>query len=88
MTGAHLDGPLYQDYVQILSLNGTATIEFFLKEHPQDSLKVFLQPRSLLIFTREAYTKYYHVIHSRKEDFIDDTYINLAIASKNHLMTY
>lgn len=82
--GAHLDGPLYQDYVQILSLHGTATIEFFLKEHPQDSLKIFLQPRSLLIFTREAYTKYYHVIHSRREDIIDDTYINLPIASKKH----
>ncbi|EFA77212.1 hypothetical protein PPL_12421 [Heterostelium album PN500] len=65
----HKDGPLFYPCVTILSLGSTCLIDFYksIGEDPVESL--LLKPRSLLIFTDEAYKNYYHGI---KECFTDN----------------
>lgn len=74
----HTDGPLYHPYVCILSMGSHATFEFFkdyaaFKE--ENSLgRLIVEPRSLLIFTDDAYEKYLHSIQDKDIDFIEVSY--------------
>lgn len=75
----HTDGPLYHPYVVILSLGSHACFEFF-KDYTNYkaenyAAKLLVEPRSLLIFEKEAYTKYLHAIHDSAFDPIDVTFI-------------
>ena len=74
----HTDGPLYHPYVVILSLGSHACFEFF-KDYAnykaeQNVAKLLVEPRSLLIFEKEAYTKFLHSIHDSVLDSIEVTY--------------
>jgi len=74
----HTDGPLYYPYVVILSLGSTACFEFYqdysaYKEEISLS-KILVEPRSLLIFEEDAYTKFLHSISDREVDFIELQY--------------
>jgi len=72
----HKDGPLYFPKVAILSICGPAMIDFrtALKESPL--MSVYLQPRSLLIFTDEAYTTHFHGIEETESDTIAEHVVN------------
>jgi alkylated DNA repair protein alkB homolog 6 len=75
----HTDGPRYYDRVVILSLESSTVMSFHprlssdeigLTAHtPAAAMSVFLQPRSLLYFSGEAYHNYLHGIEAR---FFDD----------------
>jgi alkylated DNA repair protein alkB family protein 6 len=79
----HNDGSMYDSLVVILSLEGPAVLEFKHMQHRQaDSLNsladdslpsaqsVLLQPRSLLVFSKNAYTDYTHGIAGAPVDVI------------------
>ncbi|GAM20399.1 hypothetical protein SAMD00019534_035740 [Acytostelium subglobosum LB1] len=72
----HKDGPLFYNCVTILSLGSTCLIDFYkqLNEDPVQSL--LLQPRSLLIFTGEAYKTYFHGIKESFTDVITEKVVN------------
>ena len=72
----HTDGPLYRDYVVILSLGSSAmmsfranlkTSEIGLKAQ-HDIAKVFLLPRSALLFLGETYSDFLHGIEAITHD--------------------
>jgi alkylated DNA repair protein alkB family protein 6 len=77
----HKDGELYYPCALVLSLESPALIEF-CKQKPERSVNVksecsvLLESRSLLIFTDEAYTSYYHGIQDRDQDEITENCIN------------
>jgi alkylated DNA repair protein alkB homolog 6 len=73
----HKDGPLYFEFAAILSLKSKAILEF-KKDRNQKTpdASVLLNERSLLIFTEEAYTEYFHGIKSNMEETIDETCLN------------
>jgi isopenicillin N synthase-like dioxygenase/alkylated DNA repair dioxygenase AlkB len=75
---AHKDGPLYAPQVAILSLHSHTVMDFFARL--ADSLpgaqyvpafSVFLPPRSLLLFSEQLYSNYFHAIAERDEDELD-----------------
>ncbi|KAM9969770.1 hypothetical protein ACTFIR_001607 [Dictyostelium discoideum] len=72
----HKDGPLFFPMVCILSLNSTCLMDFYnnLKEEPFE--KIFLRPRSLLIFTEDAYKNYFHGIKESYSDLITEDVMN------------
>lgn len=84
----HKDGPLYHPRVAILSLNSTASLEFW-KTLPSSTnpsppiASVLCEPRSLLIFENEAYTSMYHGILERSHDRVTQAdnvgYLNESI---------
>ncbi|CAD8143818.1 unnamed protein product [Paramecium octaurelia] len=63
----HFDGPLYHNFVNIFSINSTCIFKF--KKEDQ-SLKLFVEPGSLLIFTKQAYTEWLHGINYHHDDTI------------------
>jgi len=74
----HTDGPLYHPYVVILSLGSHAAFEFFkdyaaFKEECPLA-KVLVEPRSLLIFKDDAYSKYLHAILEKGTDYVEMSY--------------
>jgi hypothetical protein len=79
----HNDGPLFEPLVGIISLAGAATIHFWGDENAMDTggegagpqCSVLLMPRSLLIFSRDAYTSY---THSVEPDSFDSFLPSLA----------
>ncbi|KAN0039136.1 hypothetical protein ACTA71_001330 [Dictyostelium dimigraforme] len=75
----HKDGPLFFPMVCILSLNSTCLMDFYknLKEEPFQ--KIFLRPRSLLIFTEDAYKNYFHGIKESYSDIITEDVINKSL---------
>uniref|UniRef100_A0A6B2LER7 Fe2OG dioxygenase domain-containing protein n=1 Tax=Arcella intermedia TaxID=1963864 RepID=A0A6B2LER7_9EUKA len=83
--GAHKDGPLYEDIVFVLNLGGPAAIKFFENEKDKDSRSwsVFLEERSLLIFSGDAYNNFYHEIEDTQEDVIDSTFLNIPLTRVN-----
>lgn len=58
----HKDGPLYVPRVAILSLGGNCQLEFRKQISEQPSFSLYLRRRSLLIFTEQLYTEYFHGI--------------------------
>jgi alkylated DNA repair protein alkB family protein 6 len=72
----HKDGPLYYPRVAIITLNGSARIDFQeqVNSTPQNSL--LLLPCSLLVFEHDAYTRYFHSIPFQLMDNVDETVVN------------
>ena len=77
---AHKDGPAYQPLVAILSLASHTVMHFYPQpphsavysgeERGQPVLSLLLERRSLLVFTDELYSHYYHCIHEQSEDVV------------------
>ena len=81
---AHQDGPLYDSRVCILSLGSHAVMNFY--ERLADSLPgdqhrpafaVYLPARSLFLFSKDLYTRYFHAIEERAEDALDGSVLNV-----------
>lgn len=80
----HTDGPKYLDRVVILSLCSGTVMSFRprlssdeIGTLPGDlsdnrGMSIFLQPRSLLYFTNDAYNQFLHGIEARSYDQIDE----------------
>mmetsp|Transcript_28745 Transcript_28745/g.80933 ORF Transcript_28745/g.80933 Transcript_28745/m.80933 type:complete len:236 (-) Transcript_28745:383-1090(-) len=86
----HEDGPLYHPGVCILSLGAPAVVHFFEKpghstgEGGEDNRgarqargSVACMPRSLLVFSGEAYTNCLHGINEAHEEVVDKHTMNL-----------
>lgn len=74
---AHKDGPVYFPRVIILSLGGSTCMTFSDSlRHPTLLSSLFIQPRSLLIFTKDAYDKFFHEIPVQTHDLIQSHCIN------------
>jgi len=80
---AHKDGPLYEDLVAILNLEGTAVMDFFQEKECSTKQSIFLERRSLLLFMGNTYHNYYHAIEEKKFDNIDDNIINCNLSGIN-----
>eukprot|EP01080_Neovahlkampfia_damariscottae_P010896 gene10896-3600_t len=79
----HKDGTLYFEFAAILSLKSKAIIHFKKdKKQEKSDASVILNERSLMIFTKDAYTEYFHGINSSKEDLIDENCLNHEIVNK------
>lgn len=69
----HTDGPAYYPFAAILSLGSAVVFEFW-RDHAHSvsglppALSLLLPPRSLLLFSHEAYSKHLHGIAARNED--------------------
>jgi alkylated DNA repair dioxygenase AlkB len=62
---AHKDGPLYLNWAVILSLGSGADFEFLLHPGADPEQTLYLERRSVLIFSDELYTNWLHrVTHS------------------------
>eukprot|EP00873_Tetraselmis_striata_P024315 jgi/Tetstr1/444579/TSEL_032430.t1 len=79
----HEDGPLYQADVCILSLGAPAVLRFQRKPadgdssgEPVEQASVACLPRSLLIFSDDAYTDCLHGIDAAEVEQLDDTLMN------------
>jgi alkylated DNA repair protein alkB family protein 6 len=72
----HKDGPLYYPRVAIITLNGSARIDFQEQVNTRPLNSLLLLPCSLLVFEEEAYTKYFHCIPSQSVDIVDETVVN------------
>lgn len=71
----HKDGPLYFERVAILSLGGTAALDFWPELQAVNSktppvISVLTQPQSLLVFDQNAYTDVFHGIAEREHDTV------------------
>lgn len=75
---SHEDGPLYDSLVAIVSLNGTALIEFQGKGQGQD-FSVFLPPRSLLVFSDIFYSSFHHSISPSTSFLITSSCLNAEL---------
>lgn len=90
----HFDTDLYQPYVAVLNLQRPAMFHFFdptttttpnQDESYLESLSLghlYLEPRSLLIFAGNSFSKVKHGIISATADKIDDKTLNLRYLSK------
>lgn len=73
----HTDGPAYERWAAILSLNSAAVFDFW-RDHSHAAsgapaaLSLLVPPRSLLIFTGEAYSSHLHGIADRRIDDLED----------------
>lgn len=72
----HTDGPAYTPIAAILSV-GSATVFDFWRDHAHSrgdspaTLSLLVKPRSLLIFTDDAYSSHLHGITDRSIDELD-----------------
>ncbi|MEW5302657.1 MAG: hypothetical protein WDW38_011615 [Sanguina aurantia] len=77
---AHEDGPAYFPAVCILSLGASSIIRFYKKQAEgvcsQPTTSVLLRPRSLLVFSEEAYTGFLHGIDQVEAETVDATVAN------------
>jgi len=76
---AHKDGPLYNGFVSILNLGGSAFMDFFIPETPT-IYQVILKPRSLIIFEEDAYYEFFHRIQDKQFDIVNENVINCELA--------
>lgn len=85
---AHKDGPIYFPRVIILSLGGSTCMTFRdrLRE-PTHQSSLILLPRSLLIFTKDAYDKYFHEIPVQAIDKVGPDCVNLDSSEQGHSFT-
>lgn len=73
----HKDGPVYFPRVIILSLGGSTCMTFRDRlRDPTHLSSLLLRPRSLLVFTKDAYTNYFHEIPVQTQDEIENHCIN------------
>mmetsp|Transcript_4888 Transcript_4888/g.9713 ORF Transcript_4888/g.9713 Transcript_4888/m.9713 type:complete len:388 (-) Transcript_4888:293-1456(-) len=82
---AHQDGPLYQPVVAIVSLNSPVGFHFYRSladaRDEKASVEMQLYPRSLLVFSWEAYNKYFHGIPASTQDKISSQCANIRFIS-------
>ena len=81
---AHQDGPLYDSRVCILSLGSHAVMNFYERlgdslpgDQHRPAFSVYLPARSLFLFSKELYTRYFHAIEEREEDALDGSVLNV-----------
>eukprot|EP01024_Parvocaulis_polyphysoides_P027012 TRINITY_DN24569_c0_g1_i1.p2 TRINITY_DN24569_c0_g1~~TRINITY_DN24569_c0_g1_i1.p2 ORF type:complete len:226 (-),score=32.80 TRINITY_DN24569_c0_g1_i1:275-952(-) len=79
----HEDGPLYHPLVCIISMGSSCIIRFYNKNNNENNYNsqipvqsVFLQPRSLLVFSERAYEECLHGILEVETERIDDSVAN------------
>ncbi|KAF6266172.1 hypothetical protein COO60DRAFT_646603 [Scenedesmus sp. NREL 46B-D3] len=78
----HEDGPLYHPVVSILSLGSPAVLRFWRKQEEGGTgnapavASVLAMPRSLLVFTDEAYHSCLHGIEEVTEERLDASVVN------------
>ena len=84
-----VDGPIYHKRVAILSLRGSVRLNFYRtlsdsadRENDRCALSLLVEPRSLLVFTDELYTDYWHGITEVESDLITDKVVNRDACSK------
>lgn len=85
----HTDGPSYWSQVIILSLESATMMTFREKVvssqvgvgGSEKEVKLYLEPRSLLVFDAEAYRDHMHGIYEQTEDFLTQDVANLQSAS-------
>jgi len=82
---AHTDGPVYEPKVACLSLGSSAVLKFTERlttnelgqgQKPKTLCRVLLRPRSLVIFSGNAYNKALHEIEEGFEDVLDSNLAN------------
>lgn len=84
----HTDGPAYDARAAILAL-GSATVFDFWRDHAHaagnegsSALSLLLPPRSLLLFTDQAYGAHLHGIAARRYDELDEDVVNWNVDSR------
>lgn len=77
---AHLDGPLFHPIISTISCGSHAVLRF----HENDALddrkivcQLLIEPRSLVIFKDDMYTKYLHSIDEVTSDLVTSRLLNL-----------
>ncbi|KAH9957814.1 hypothetical protein BC827DRAFT_1137379 [Russula dissimulans] len=68
----HQDGPAYHPVVATLSLGSHTVMHYYDVPARTPTLTLFLEPRSLVITTREQYTERAHGIDALAEDRVGD----------------
>jgi len=82
----HKDGPLYESYAVVISLQGDAVMEFASRSGDagarayRTESSLLLQRRSLLLFAKLAYETLYHGIRKAKADTIEHHILNADAA--------
>mmetsp|Transcript_82884 Transcript_82884/g.182206 ORF Transcript_82884/g.182206 Transcript_82884/m.182206 type:complete len:378 (+) Transcript_82884:102-1235(+) len=72
----HTDGPSYNPWAAIVSLDGAAVFDFW-RDHAHaasgraPALSLLVPPRSLLVFSGQAYAGHLHGISDRRTDEVD-----------------
>lgn len=77
--GPHKDGPLYHNVAAVLSLGGSAVIDFFHEKNEENRESLFLEGRSLLVFIGDAYDSVFHEIKDTTQDKIHKNIVNLHL---------
>jgi hypothetical protein len=84
----HNDGPLFEPLVGIISMSGSATLHFWRDQNTMDtdclgdaptSCSVLVMPRSLLVFSRDAYTCYTHSVEPDLHDSLTPSLANYRL---------
>ncbi|CAD8058627.1 unnamed protein product [Paramecium sonneborni] len=86
----HFDGPLYHNFVNIFSINSTCIFKFTKQN---ECLKLLVEPGSLIIFTKQAYTEWLHGIDYYHDDTIllqiqDNQICNCDLINFKHTLFY
>ncbi|KAI0262716.1 hypothetical protein BC834DRAFT_890004 [Gloeopeniophorella convolvens] len=68
----HEDGPAYHPVVATLSLGSHTVMHYYRPLESTPALSLLLEPRSLVITTREQYTAHMHGIDGTAEDRVGD----------------
>lgn len=76
----HLDGPLYEPRVAVLSLGGDCVMEFLSRDKQRVVASLALRANSLLVFSGTFYTDLPHRIVARDADLIAAHCLNRAAA--------
>ena len=85
---AHKDGPVYFPRVVILSIGGSTQMTFRDRlRDPTHHSALLLKPRSLLVFTHEAYEKFFHEIPVQLVDTVSDEFVNCQHQELGHTFT-
>ncbi len=97
LSKAHEDGPLYHPVVAIISLGSHCGLDFYSKSAkdteeeeavPIEERRLFTvltQPRSLLIFSDDAYKAHLHGIRDLECDVVDATTANSRFLDESAL---
>jgi len=84
----HTDGPRYHDLVACLSLGSSSTFSFTERlstdeigvKEPRELCTLVLRPRSLVIFTKNAYSQALHSVPAAEQEIISAETANLVPA--------
>ena len=63
----HTDGPAYYPQVAIVSLNSPAVFQYWTQSR-KPCLSVYVEPRSLLVFSGRFYTDLLHSVEAKRSD--------------------